>query len=579
MVDVTAVNDRPELINVQDQVTEEDTPLLLNSFTLADIDAQLDDPNADYTLQIGVNSGVLIIDSSLSSGLTIQGDGTGALSITGNVAEINAAIGAGLVKFVPSPDFYGQVAVTLNVNDNGNAGIEIAGDASTAHDNSAQFVIDVTAVNDKPEVDGIHLTAQIDEASGQKLTGITVSDVDYAGSHANDVMKVTLSISEGILSVQAPAGSSVAVSYALDGSVILEGSPEAINALLNHSDSAYGLFVDAAAIAGTQINLTVTAQDMGVYFENASGMALEESKTYPIQVNPVANAPSLSMNPAFGYAQQIYANQSVSAQGIALLGAIAALTDLHETLSLRVDHLPAGASLSSTAGSVTDLGNGRWEVSPDALESLKVVGLEEGVHTLSLTALSTESDGSSAPSANSIDYRIEIAADGSLLDHRSATDDSLLVADNSGMTLLSGSGDDFVQGGAGDDVLVGGLGADILVGGTGADMFKWTLDGVDDKVDHIRDFNVSEGDSIDLIDVVQDLGNHLTMEQLLNNLSVSNQLTAQVVDNDVTLQVTTDNQVQQTIVIENLATQIDFTGMSSLDIIGTLLDQNLLRHD
>ncbi len=578
-VDVTAVNDRPELINVQDQVTEEDTPLLLNSFTLADIDAQLDDPNADYTLQIGVNSGVLIIDSSLSSGLTIQGDGTGALSITGNVAEINAAIGAGLVKFVPSPDFYGQVAVTLNVNDNGNAGIEIAGDASTAHDNSAQFVIDVTAVNDKPEVDGIHLTAQIDEASGQKLTGITVSDVDYAGSHTNDVMKVTLSISEGILSVQAPAGSSVAVSYALDGSVILEGSPEAINALLNHSDSAYGLFVDAAAIAGTQINLTVTAQDMGVYFENASGMALEESKTYPIQVNPVANAPSLSMNPAFGYAQQIYANQSVSAQGIALLGAIAALTDLHETLSLRVDHLPAGASLSSTAGSVTDLGNGRWEVSPDALESLKVVGLDEGVHTLSLTALSTESDGSSAPSANSIDYRIEIAADGSLLDHRSATDDSLLVADNSGMTLLSGSGDDFVQGGAGDDVLVGGLGADILVGGTGADMFKWTLDGVDDKVDHIRDFNVSEGDSIDLIDVVQDLGNHLTMEQLLNNLSVSNQLTAQVVDNDVTLQVTTDNQVQQTIVIENLATQIDFTGMSSLDIIGTLLDQNLLRHD
>ncbi|WP_114704632.1 retention module-containing protein [Vibrio cholerae] len=578
-VDVTAVNDRPELINVQDQVTEEDTPLLLNSFTLTDIDAQLDDPNADYTLQIGVNSGVLIIDSSLSSGLTIQGDGTGALSITGNVAEINAAIGAGLVKFVPSPDFYGQVAVTLNVNDNGNAGIEIAGDASTAHDNSAQFVIDVTAVNDKPEVDGIHLTAQIDEASGQKLTGITVSDVDYAGSHTNDVMKVTLSISEGILSVQAPAGSSVAVSYALDGSVILEGSPEAINALLNHSDSAYGLFVDAATIAGTQINLTVTAQDMGVYFENASGMALEESKTYPIQVNPVANAPSLSMNPAFGYAQQIYANQSVSAQGIALLGAIAALTDLHETLSLRVDHLPAGASLSSTAGSVTDLGNGRWEVSPDALESLKVVGLEEGVHTLSLTALSTESDGGSAPSTNSIDYQIEIAADGSLLDHRSATNDSLLVADNSGMTLLSGSGDDFVQGGAGDDVLVGGLGADILVGGTGADMFKWTLDGVDDKVDHIRDFNVSEGDSIDLIDVVQDLGNHLTMEQLLNNLSVSNQLTAQVVDNDVTLQVTTDNQVQQTIVIENLATQIDFTGMSSLDIIGTLLDQNLLRHD
>lgn len=146
-----------------------------------------------------------------------------------------------------------------------------------------------------------------------------------------------------------------------------------------------------------------------------------------------------------------------------------------------------------------------------------------------------------------------------------------MIADHSGMTLISGSGNDYVQGGDGNDVLIGGLGADILVGGAGADLFKWTLNGVDDKTDHIQDFNVVEGDSIDLMDVVQDLGNHLTMEQLLNNLSTSNQLTAQVVDNNIELAVTTDNNVQQTIVIDNLATQIDFTGMSSLDIMSTLL--------
>ncbi|QXC55518.1 retention module-containing protein [Vibrio mimicus] len=579
-VEVTAVNDRPEFVNVQDQVTEEDTPLLLNNFTLADIDAQLDDPNAQYTLQIGINSGVLLIDPLFSNGLTITGDGTGALSITGKVADINAAIASGVVKFVPTPDFYGQVAVTLNVNDNGNAGVEIAGDTSTAHDNSAQFVIDVTAINDKPEIDATSVTTQIDEAAGQKLTGITVSDVDYAGSHANDVMKVTLSVTEGILSVQVPAGSSVVVSYALDGSVILEGSPEAINALLNSSNAAYGVFVDATAIAGTEIDLTVQVQDLGVYYENASGMALEEIKTYPIQVNPVANPPSLSLNPTLGYAQQIYANQSVSGQGIAILGAIAALTDLHETLSIRVDHLPASANLESSAGTVTDLGNGSWEVSPDALDSLKVVGLDIGIHTLTLTAISTESDGSSASSTTALDYQIEIAANGaSLSDHSGVTHDSLVLADNSGMTLMSGSGNDYIQGGDGNDVLIGGLGADILVGGAGADIFKWTLNGVDTQTDHIRDLNVGEGDSIDLTDVVQDLGNHLTMEQLLNNLSSSNQLTAQVVDNNIELAVTTDNNVQQTIVIDNLATQIDFSGMSSLDIIGTLLDQNVLRHE
>ncbi|HGH6015794.1 TPA: retention module-containing protein [Vibrio mimicus] len=578
-VDVTAVNDRPEILNVQNQVTEEDHPLLLDSFTLADIDAQLDDPNAQYNLQIGVNSGVLLIDPTHSSGLNISGDGTGTLSISGKVADINAAIAAGVVKFIPAPDFYGQVSVTLNVNDNGNAGIEIAGDPSTAHNNSAQFVIDVTAMNDKPEVDGTHLTTQIDELAGQKLTGILVSDVDYAGTHANDVIKVTLSVTEGILSVQAPTGSSVVVSYALDGSAILEGSPDAINALLNHNDPLYGVFVDATAIAGTQIDLTVQAQDLGVYFENASGMALEESKTYPIQVNPVANPPSLSLNPALNYAQQIYANQSVSGQGIALLGAIAALTDLHETLTVRVDHLPSGASLDSTSGNIVDLGSGRWEVSSDALDSLKVVGLEQGIHTLTLTAISKESDGSRAESANTMDYRVEITADGLPLDHSGASADSLVIADNSGMMLISGSGDDYLQGGTGDDVLIGGLGSDILVGGSGADLFKWTLNGVDENVDHIRDFNVSEGDSIDLTDVVQDLGSHLTMDQLLSSLSSSNQLAAHVVDNNLELDVMTDNNVHQTIVIDNLASQMDFTGMSSLDIISTLLEQNVLRHD
>ncbi|MGL4830215.1 MAG: calcium-binding protein, partial [Vibrio sp.] len=308
-------------------------------------------------------------------------------------------------------------------------------------------------------------------------------------------------------------------------------------------------------------------------------MALEEIKTYSIQVNPVASPPSLSMNSTFGYAQQIYANQSVSGQGIAILGAIAALTDLHETLSIRVDHLPANANLDSSVGTVTNLGNGSWEVSSDALDSLKVVGLDIGVHTLTLTAISTESDGSSASSTTALDYQIEIAANGApLSDHSGVTHDSLVLADNSGMTLISGSGNDYVQGGDGNDLLMGGLGADILVGGAGADTFKWTLDSVDTQTDHIRDLNVGEGDSIDLMDVVQDLGNHLTMEQLLNNLGSSNQLTAQVIDNNVELAVTTDNNVQQTIVIDNLATQIDFSGMSSLDIISTLLEQNVLRH-
>ncbi|MGL4223886.1 MAG: DUF5801 repeats-in-toxin domain-containing protein [Vibrio sp.] len=468
----------------------------------------------------------------------------------------------------------GQLHFTVQSVDTG-----LAGDQHLGAAQQFDVTVAVTAINDKPELDSSNLTTQISELAAQKLTGIVVSDVDYVGAHANDVMSVTLSVSQGLLSVQAPVSSSVVVSYALDGSVMLEGSPQAINGLLNHSDPRYGVFVDARAIAGTQIAFTVTVQDRGVYFENAAGIALEESKTYPIQVTPVANAPSLSLNSSLNYAQQIYTNQSVSAQGIALLGAIAALVDLHETLSIRVDHLPIGASLTSTSGQITEVGNGTWEASADALPNLKVVGLEEGVHNLSLTALTTESDGSQAQSSNSIDYRIEIAPDGSDLDHHSATQNSFVIADQSGITLVAGSGNDYVQGGAGDDVLIGGSGNDILIGGAGADLFKWTADSTSDQVDRIRDFSLNQGDSIDLTDVVQDLGSNLSLEQILTNLGESNQLTAQVVNNDLQLGVTTDNSVHQTIVIENLASQIDFSGMNSLDIISTLLDQNVLRHD
>ena len=56
------------------------------------------------------------------------------------------------------------------------------------------------------------------------------------------------------------------------------------------------------------------------------------------------------------------------------------------------------------------------------------------------------------------------------------------------------AGRDTLIGGAGDDVLTGGRGVDHLTGGTGADSFAFTTAGRD----HIRDFDTTEGDRIDL---------------------------------------------------------------------------------
>ncbi|MFJ3484682.1 immunoglobulin-like domain-containing protein [Pseudomonas sp. NPDC090202] len=71
-------------------------------------------------------------------------------------------------------------------------------------------------------------------------------------------------------------------------------------------------------------------------------------------------------------------------------------------------------------------------------------------------------------------------------------------------TLLGGNGDDILFGQGGNDTLVGGKGNDILIGGAGADTFVWKLgDTNSGGFDVIKDFNQSQGDRIDLRDLLQ----------------------------------------------------------------------------
>ncbi|UWI62134.1 LapA family giant adhesin [Pseudomonas sp. BW7P1] len=67
--------------------------------------------------------------------------------------------------------------------------------------------------------------------------------------------------------------------------------------------------------------------------------------------------------------------------------------------------------------------------------------------------------------------------------------------------LDGGKGNDILLGGSGNDTLIGGQGNDILIGGSGADTFVWKAG--DTGNDVIKDFNASEGDRIDLRDLLQ----------------------------------------------------------------------------
>ncbi|WDH23070.1 LapA family giant adhesin [Pseudomonas chlororaphis] len=67
--------------------------------------------------------------------------------------------------------------------------------------------------------------------------------------------------------------------------------------------------------------------------------------------------------------------------------------------------------------------------------------------------------------------------------------------------LDGGKGNDILLGGTGNDMLIGGAGNDILIGGSGADTFVWKAG--DTGNDVIKDFKASEGDRIDLRDLLQ----------------------------------------------------------------------------
>ncbi len=68
-------------------------------------------------------------------------------------------------------------------------------------------------------------------------------------------------------------------------------------------------------------------------------------------------------------------------------------------------------------------------------------------------------------------------------------------------SLDGGKGNDILLGGTGNDTLMGGSGNDILIGGSGADTFVWKSG--DTGNDVIKDFKASEGDRIDLRDLLQ----------------------------------------------------------------------------
>ncbi|MFA0090316.1 retention module-containing protein [Vibrio sp. 10N.261.49.A11] len=479
--------------------------------------------------------------------------------------------------FTAADDYNGDVTFTYTVEDNGTT--NGSNDFLT---DTAEISVVVQGVNDTPVVNGDNVTDFIDEESGQLLSGINVSDPDYVDSFSNDLMTVTLTVDYGTLNVSLPAVTTVMVNGNNTGSVILVGTLSDLNALIDTPTSPAGVYLDASLSPTNSIGLEVIAKDSG----NPSGIVIETTPViYDIAVTPVANAPTLSIDTASNYVRNITANQSVSASGVPLVGIIAALTDITEKLTLRISDVPVGAQITSDVGSVTDVGGGVWIATADAIDTVKVVGLSDtpGSYTLKVEAVSEELDNSDTATSASIDLNLNIVSNGVDIDLATETDDVQLLAGAGNIDLTAGSGNDRLEGGSGDDTLVGGDGndtliggggSDILTGGDGMDSFVWfnIEDGVEDT---ITDFSLSEGDQLDLREVLPELKSASPdITTLLQHID------AKVDGDDIELTINPDGlgTTEQVIVVEDLAPQLTLNGTMPSDILDALVQQNVMTH-
>ena len=541
MLLIDAVNDQPRFVNVLDVDTLEDTSVALNTLQIDDIDSTLDDADAMYHLTLSVDKGSLLVlsDAELVYGLiTVQGS-DGQWILEGKLANINAALAASVVVYQPADNANdlnsgGPALVTAEVNDLGNFGLVDDTNASTSQSAQTSFAIRVTEVNDQPVAASLDLGTMSEEGS---IVISAQSLIDASSDIDGDTLKVVnLQLMEG------------------------EGN------LVASSDGLSWTFTAGENYSGP-VRFSYTIEDNGQTQGNDD--FLQDTAELQLHVQGVSDIPTLTIAPENEAIKHIIASQSVSNQGIALLGIVAALTDSSEELSLLIEGVPEGAVLSSDSGTVVNE-SGDWYASADAINSLQIQNVSLGEHSLTLTAVSTEiEEGIGIDSAFSepIELSLTVVEEASDIDGSSQTRPQWIIAGDQDTQLVGGSG---------DDIIVSGLGSDILTGGPGMDTFVWNSI-EDGAADTVTDLNIAEGDRIDLRELLPELkANQVDMDVLLGHINAR-----LVDDDDIELEIHPEgeNGARQTVTLKDLGQQISFAEMDSSQIVSTLIERNVIMHD
>ncbi|USP60683.1 retention module-containing protein [Aeromonas caviae] len=524
-VEVSPVNDAP--INVMPttpQVAQEDQPFVIHGLQVKDVDAG----NSPIKITLSVEHGTLTLPAG--SGVTVVGNGTGSLVLTGTLADLNALLSGG-VTYQGNSDFYGNDALTMVTNDQGNTG------SGGALSDTDVLPIEVQPINDAP-VNQLPGSMTVKEDGSLSLSGVSVKDVDAGSAPVSMVLRVE----HGVLTLLGATGA-VMVQGAGTSEITLVGSLADLNQLL-----ASNLHYEPAKDFWGEDTLTVTTSDQG---NSGAGGSLSDTDQVTITVTPEPDMPGLTVDQHAFHALQ---------GAVIPLGINASVVNpATGELSIRISGLNGAQVQDEHGQSVGHAdGNGDWLIPADHSVPLYFSGFGDGDHVLGISA--------------------ESNVGGSTV---STPLETITVHGQSGHELVGSDQGDWLFGSSGDDRLLGGHGNDILTGGAGSDLFVWQHGDEGSQgqpaIDTITDFHPEQGDRIDLADLLQG-GPGASVESLLSNLSAS-VTTGSNGLSDVNLSVTSASggQVTQQITLKDVdLNSWNLTSTSSHDILQSMLDNHSL---
>ncbi|WP_232315199.1 beta strand repeat-containing protein, partial [Oceanibaculum pacificum] len=261
-VTVTAVNDAPTATNLTQSksFTEDGGAVTLDDIVITDVDTG---DTVTATLTLSDADGGALSTGTYGSATSTYNDGTGVWTVTGSVADVNAALAA--VTFTPAANYDQGLTITTHIHDLANDGPD-----------DGEITLTATAVNDAP-VATVPGSISVMEDVATALTGISFSDVD-AGS--GDAI-ATLSVASGTLAATSGAGVTVGGTAS---ALTLTGTVANINAFIAASNVTF----TTASNATADVTLTVSINDDG---NSGSGGELSDSGTVTLDVTAVNDAP------------------------------------------------------------------------------------------------------------------------------------------------------------------------------------------------------------------------------------------------------------------------------------------------